>query len=200
MLSGGERARLCLAGLLLSEHNVLILDEPGNHLDVDTVEALAEALLEYEGTVIFTSHDRHFTKKVATCIVEVRDGRVTITAASTTPMCTGSTRRSRPANGSWPPPHEGAARPRQVRQSLAAPAQGTNVRFARKSRRWNKRSPSSTNRNARSQARSLESTDAAEALRLHNELAALTAQLTEAEERWCSLQEEVEILHLSEET
>src|SRR5207244_915509 len=63
-------------GLLLSQHNVLILDEPGNHLDVDTIEALAEALLEYKGTVIFTSHDRHFTKRVATCIVEVRDGRV----------------------------------------------------------------------------------------------------------------------------
>src|SRR5205823_1537263 len=77
VLSGGERARLCLAGLLLSDHNVLILDEPGNHLDVDTVEALAEALLAYEGTVIFTSHDRHFTKRVATCIVEVRDSRVT---------------------------------------------------------------------------------------------------------------------------
>src|SRR5436305_1637087 len=77
VLSGGERARLCLAGLLLSEHNVLILDEPGNHLDVDTVEALAEALVEYAGTVIFTSHDRYFTKRVATCIVEVRDGRVT---------------------------------------------------------------------------------------------------------------------------
>src|SRR5882762_9523486 len=66
----------CLAALLLSDYNVLILDEPANHLDVDTVEALAEALLEYEGTVIFTSHDRHFTKSVATCIVEVRDCRV----------------------------------------------------------------------------------------------------------------------------
>src|SRR5688572_5403646 len=77
VLSGGERARLCLAGLLLSDYNVLILDEPANHLDVDTVEALAEALLEYQGTVIFTSHDRHFTKRVATCIVEVRDSRVT---------------------------------------------------------------------------------------------------------------------------
>ena len=77
VLSGGERARLCLAGLLLSQYNVLILDEPGNHLDVDTVEALAEALLDYQGTVIFTSHDRHFMKRVATCIVEVRDGRVT---------------------------------------------------------------------------------------------------------------------------
>lgn len=75
VLSGGERARLCMAGLLLGECNILILDEPGNHLDVDTVEALAEALVDYQGTVIFTSHDRHFTKRVATCIVEVRDGR-----------------------------------------------------------------------------------------------------------------------------
>ena len=56
---------------------MLVLDEPGNHLDVDTVEALAEALVEYKGTVIFTSHDRHFLKRVATCIIEVRDGHVT---------------------------------------------------------------------------------------------------------------------------
>src|SRR5438477_5046135 len=74
VLSGGERARLCLAGLLLSQYNVLVLDEPGNHLDVDTVEALAEALLEYQGTVIFTRHDRHLLKRVATCIAEIRDG------------------------------------------------------------------------------------------------------------------------------
>jgi len=77
VLSGGERARLCLAALLLSNHNILILDEPGNHLDVDTVDALGDALLAYEGTVIFTSHDRHFAHKIATCIIEVRDGRVT---------------------------------------------------------------------------------------------------------------------------
>src|SRR4051812_4030833 len=77
VLSGGERARLCLAGLLLSQYNVLVLDEPGNHLDVDTVEALAEVLLAYKGTVIFTSHDRHFMKRAATCIIEVRDGHVT---------------------------------------------------------------------------------------------------------------------------
>jgi ATP-binding cassette subfamily F protein 3 len=74
VLSGGERARLCMAGLLLGSYNVLVLDEPGNHLDVETVEALAEALLKYKGTVIFTSHDRHFMKRIATSIVEVRDG------------------------------------------------------------------------------------------------------------------------------
>lgn len=76
VLSGGERARLCLAGLLLSDYNVLVLDEPGNHLDVDTVEALMDALIEYQGTVIFTSHDRHFTGRVATSVIEVRDGKV----------------------------------------------------------------------------------------------------------------------------
>lgn len=76
VLSGGERARLVLAGLLLQKHNVLILDEPGNHLDVETVEALADALCRYKGTVIFTSHDRHFMHRVATAVIEVGDGRV----------------------------------------------------------------------------------------------------------------------------
>ena len=61
---------------MLSQYNVLILDEPGNHLDVETVDSLAEALLAYNGTVIFTSHDRYFLKRVATSIIEVRDGRV----------------------------------------------------------------------------------------------------------------------------
>ena len=76
VLSGGERARVCLAGLLLGTDNILVLDEPGNHLDVETVEALAEALQIYKGTVIFTSHDRHFMRRVATNVVEVRDGSV----------------------------------------------------------------------------------------------------------------------------
>ncbi len=76
VLSGGERARLCMAGLLLSTANVLVLDEPGNHLDVETVEALAEALQQYKGTVIFTSHDRYFMHRVATSVIQVRDGSV----------------------------------------------------------------------------------------------------------------------------
>jgi ATP-binding cassette subfamily F protein 3 len=74
VLSGGERARLCMAGLLLGTYNVLVLDEPGNHLDVETVESLADALTAYQGTVIFTSHDRHFLSRIATNIIEVRDG------------------------------------------------------------------------------------------------------------------------------
>jgi len=82
VLSGGERARLVLAGLLLQKHNVLVLDEPGNHLDVETIEALADALCRYQGTVIFTSHDRHFMHRVATAVIEVRDSRVASYPAS----------------------------------------------------------------------------------------------------------------------
>jgi len=59
---------------LLGDYNILVLDEPGNHLDVETVETLAQALLKYRGTVVFTSHERHFLKRVATNIVEVQGG------------------------------------------------------------------------------------------------------------------------------
>lgn len=78
VLSGGERARVCLAGVLLGRRPVLLLDEPTNHLDFETVEALAQALREYAGTIFFVSHDRTFVKTVATNIVEVRDGAVTL--------------------------------------------------------------------------------------------------------------------------
>lgn len=74
VLSGGERARLCLAGILLKEHNVLMLDEPTNHLDVETAEALALALKEYGGTVIFVSHARTFVNALAEDIYEIRNG------------------------------------------------------------------------------------------------------------------------------
>ena len=78
VLSGGERSRLCLAGLLLAKYPVLLLDEPTNHLDFETVEALARALRGYNGTLFFTSHDRTFVSLVATQIIEVRDGTVAL--------------------------------------------------------------------------------------------------------------------------
>jgi ATP-binding cassette subfamily F protein 3 len=75
MLSGGERARLSLAGILLNKHNVLLLDEPTNHLDFETVEALGRALGEYTGTLFFISHNRTFVNMVATSLLVVGGGR-----------------------------------------------------------------------------------------------------------------------------
>ena len=77
VLSGGECARLCLAGLLLMKRSVLLLDEPTNHLDFETVEALGAALCQFSGTAFFISHDRTFVNMVATQIVEVKNGAVT---------------------------------------------------------------------------------------------------------------------------
>ncbi len=76
VLSGGECARLCLAGLLLAKSSVLLLDEPTNHLDFETVEALGAALSRWRGTVFFISHDRTFVNMVATQILEIRNGSV----------------------------------------------------------------------------------------------------------------------------
>lgn len=77
VLSGGEKARLCLAGLLLSKCNVLLLDEPTNHLDFETVEALGQALKNYDGTVFFISHDRTFVHLIANKILEVKNAKIT---------------------------------------------------------------------------------------------------------------------------
>lgn len=75
VLSGGEKSRLVLAGLLLSKPDILILDEPSNHLDFETVENLGLALADYNGVLLFTSHDRTFANLVATGIIEVNNGR-----------------------------------------------------------------------------------------------------------------------------
>lgn len=68
-LSGGETARLIMAGMLLSDHNVLIMDEPNNHLDLEAVSALGWGLSEYKGTVVIASHDRDLIDNVATKII-----------------------------------------------------------------------------------------------------------------------------------
>ncbi len=76
-LSGGERGRLSLAKLMLSEANFLILDEPTNHLDIVSKEILEDALNHYEGTVLYVSHDRYFINRTAHRILELSDRRLT---------------------------------------------------------------------------------------------------------------------------
>ena len=190
-LSGGERARLCLAGLMLGQYNILILDEPGNHLDVESVDSLAEALLEYKGTLIFTSHDRYFLKRMATSIIEVRDGRVVnyhgdyeaYLYAVNKEIEEGE--RETASRMSKPPKEvlgiktvNRAARrsERDVRKEIGN-IEKTIARLDEQKKLTN--------------TQLMSSSDSKEALRLHNEVEELSKQLNEAEERWCVLQEEL---------
>jgi ATP-binding cassette subfamily F protein 3 len=76
VLSGGEKSRLILAKLLINPPNFLLLDEPTTHLDVDAVEALIKALTDYEGTIVFISHDIYFVRSIANAVFEVKNGRI----------------------------------------------------------------------------------------------------------------------------
>jgi ATP-binding cassette subfamily F protein 3 len=193
VLSGGERARLCLAALLLSKHNVLILDEPGNHLDVDTVDALVDALREYQGTVLFTSHDRHFTGKVATCIVEVRDGRVVNYAGKYEAYLEKVNEEI----------EAGERELATERKKLPAEVLKPVKRLPRAVRRTEKeiqkaikaveRTIALLDERKRSvKAKYMQESDPAESLRCHEELSAVTKELEHAEEKWAELQRELE--------
>ncbi|MBS0207036.1 MAG: ABC-F family ATP-binding cassette domain-containing protein [Planctomycetes bacterium] len=193
VLSGGERARLCLAGLLLSQHNILVLDEPGNHLDVDTVEALAQALIDYKGTVIFTTHDRHFMKRVATCVIEVRDGKVTNYGGGYDAYLYAVNKEI--DDGERELATQMSKAPASVVKQPAA-----TVRAPRRDERAVRKEISTVEKSIarlddqkkKASAQLLVTSDMKEAMRLHEEVESLTAQLAEAEDRWCQLQAEIE--------
>jgi ATPase subunit of ABC transporter with duplicated ATPase domains len=76
VLSGGEKGRMMYGKLMLGRHNVLLMDEPTNHMDMESIESLNIALDKYAGTLIFVSHDREFVSSLATRILEVKNGEI----------------------------------------------------------------------------------------------------------------------------
>jgi ATP-binding cassette subfamily F protein 3 len=182
-----------MAGLLLGTYNILVLDEPGNHLDVETVESLADALLSYKGTVLFTSHDRHFVRRIATTIVEVRDGRVRNYSGSYEDYLYYVNKeiedgeRERATNRMAAAP---AGRGAPAKAEKATP--GRDVHQQRKTLRNLEKTISRLDEQKKALAAQLLTTsDAKLALDIHTQLEAVTKELTEAEERWCALQEEL---------
>ena len=190
VLSGGERARLCMAGLLLGGSNVLVLDEPGNHLDVETVDALAAALVDYEGTVIFTSHDRSFVETVATSVIEVGEGRVVASLGSYAQYLAAVEKEiddHEVADGRRKPAADTKAKP------AAKPRPGgRDDRDARKEIATLEKTISRLDADKkRCQAALLATTDPAEAVRHHAAMTEVAEKLAAAEERWLELQEQV---------
>lgn len=194
VLSGGERARLCLAGMLLSQYNILVLDEPGNHLDVDTVEALADALVSYEGTVIFTTHDRHFMKRVATCVIEVKDGRVTNYNGDYDAYLYAVNKEidEHEQERGWLAPQLSKPPEAVLAPKVVAKPKGRDDRALRKEISSIEKTIARLDEQKKeANSRLMQATDPDEALRLHQEVEEVSAKLAEAEERWCALQEEL---------
>ena len=158
---------------------------------VESVDSLAEALLKYEGTVIFTSHDRHFMQRVATCIIEVRDGRVTNYRGNYEAYLYSVNKEIEEGE------RENAAR--MSKAPAAAKSAKQDTRAARRNSRDLQKEMTNLERTIARlddqkkelNAQLLSTTDADEALRLHNEVTALTTEIATAEERWCELQEEI---------
>ncbi len=118
-LSGGEKSRVALAKLMLDDAGLLLLDEPTNHLDIPAQEMLEEALDDFEGTIIFVSHDRYFIDAIATRLWVVDDGRVTTHLGNYTDLERGRQRAGRLVA---PVDHSAAARrSNQQKASTAGP-------------------------------------------------------------------------------
>ena len=203
VLSGGERARLCMAAILLGNYNILVLDEPGNHLDVETVEALANALLEYKGTVIFTSHDRHFMRRVASSIIEVKDGSVVNyhgNYESYLYMVNQEIDEAEFARtGKKPVPvatsknNKASEKDRHAHDKKKQSTGSTDDRAMRKEITQLEKTIARLDDQKRTvNEKLMQTTDPMEAMKLHDEVVKVSTELEAAEMRWAELQELIE--------
>jgi ATP-binding cassette subfamily F protein 3 len=124
-LSGGERSRVALAKLTLQGANFLVLDEPTNHLDLPSRQMLEEILSDYDGTLIFVSHDRYFMDALATKLWVLADGAVTVHAGNYT---TYRTRRAQAESSAQATASRGPAEPRPSERAGATPASSSGLR------------------------------------------------------------------------
>ena len=180
-----------MAGLLLGTYNILVLDEPGNHLDVETVEALANALEEYKGTVIFTSHDRHFMSRVATNVIEVKDGCAknylggyeaylyAINKELEVDKPAGKASKAKKKDKEGKPKSEHTPRAQQK----------LNRKKQKEIKNLEKKIAQLEDDKKSLNQQLLESTDAAEALKLHSSFEDVCEQLEKAEGKWLDLTE-----------
>src|SRR5438094_1824014 len=119
-LSGGEKSRVALAKLMLDDAGLLLLDEPTNHLDIPAQEMLEEALQDFEGTIVFVSHDRYFIDAIATRLWVIDDGAVTLHLGNYSDL---ERRRQRVQRGPVAEP----ARPGRPDQTITIDRQGSSV-------------------------------------------------------------------------
>lgn len=192
VLSGGERARVCMASLLLGTDNVLVLDEPGNHLDVETVEALAEALEAYKGTVIFTSHDRHFVRRVATRVIEVKDGKVKLyygdydeyIRSMEAEVDEGERARGGTSGGKKSKKSDGGPKGKATDYRKS---QQENRKAEKEVKNLEKKIARLDDERKAVNEKLLAETNPDEALKLHDEVTRIASELAKAEERWLEL-------------
>jgi ATP-binding cassette subfamily F protein 3 len=181
-----------MAGLLLGSYNILVLDEPGNHLDVETVEALAEALLAYRGTVIFTSHDRHFMKRIATNIIEVRDGCAKNYLGDYDAYLYAMNQEieagSRDTKGGKSSRQQtGATRELTKEERIAK--QQNHKRTRKQIQALERKIAKLDDEKKEINQQLLSTTDAEEAVKLHDQVTEITRQLADAENQWLELSE-----------
>ena len=121
-LSGGEKGRLTLAVVMRQRHNLLLLDEPTNHLDLDSREALEESLEDFPGSIVFVSHDRAFIDRLATRVIDLREGRALLIPGNYSETADArSERRKRPEPAFTKAPSTAAAAPAPAPPPAARP-------------------------------------------------------------------------------